>query len=66
MILALGTLFDQCFSVTPEKGPVVSTSNDFADYSSYSLMYSASAFVYFAKDVVSFFKRNTLQKGVCI
>ena len=66
MILALGTTFDQCFGITPEGGPVVSTSKDFSNYSSYSLMYSTSAFVYFVKDKLSFFRRNTFQKGMCI
>ena len=60
MILTLGTTFDQCFSIAPEGGPIVSASKDFADYGSYSLMYSTSAFVYFPKDVISFFRRNTL------
>ena len=66
VVLALGSTFDQYFSVAPKGGPVVSASKDLAYYSSYSLVYSAFTFVYFAKYIVSFFRGNTLQKGMCV
>ena len=54
------------FRHRPERRPVVSTSQDFAYDSSYSLVDSASTFVYFTKDVIPFFRGYTLQKGVCV